>query len=537
MFHNPISEYGRRLLDGAFNTESCLASELFIATCAFCFVYVAGGLIYRLYISPLSKFPGPKLAAATLWYEFYYDAVLKGQYTFKIQELHKRYGPIVRVSPNELHIDDPDFYHVLYSYSPGRDKYPYYLKPFDFPLSAFGTESHQAHRLRRGALNPFFSKRRVAQHEALVRRLVHKLCERLQHFHKAGKTVPLSLGYTCFATDLITSYVLNEDYQYLDAPGWLPHWGRALKALSEMVMVSRQITWVFQIFKCFPSSWAITLNPGLGLFFKLAERHQQKIDKIVTDRNRVSGNAEKQLSQGYTLVDQVLDSRLSSEEKTRDRLLQEVRSTTAAGVETTSNALSVITYHVLANPEKHRRLRDELLGLAGDRETEPNAQELDKLPYLTSVILEGLRLSYGVSTRLQRKSPNQTLQYKTYAIPPGTPVGMTSVFMHHNETIFPNSYEFVPERWLDLEERKRLERYLVSFGKGSRRCVGQSLAQTTLLVSIATIFRKFVLELQDTSKVDIEIGRDLFVPRPKNRESIGLQVIVKSEVNPGKEYQ
>lgn len=47
---------------------------------------------YMVYFGPLSKFPGPKLAAATLWYEFYYDVILQGRYTFKIKELHKKYG-------------------------------------------------------------------------------------------------------------------------------------------------------------------------------------------------------------------------------------------------------------------------------------------------------------------------------------------------------------------------------------------------------------------------------------------------------------
>lgn len=48
--------------------------------------------VYRLYFSPLAKFPGPKLAALTLWYEAWYDIVKSGQYTFKIRELHEIYG-------------------------------------------------------------------------------------------------------------------------------------------------------------------------------------------------------------------------------------------------------------------------------------------------------------------------------------------------------------------------------------------------------------------------------------------------------------
>jgi hypothetical protein len=49
-------------------------------------------VVYRLFFHPLAKFPGPKLAAATLWYEFYYDVVQPGQFFRKIQELHCKYG-------------------------------------------------------------------------------------------------------------------------------------------------------------------------------------------------------------------------------------------------------------------------------------------------------------------------------------------------------------------------------------------------------------------------------------------------------------
>ena len=58
-------------------------------------LYSVVAVIYRLYLSPLSKFPGPKLAAATLLYEAYYDVILGGQYTFKIKELHEQYGQFV----------------------------------------------------------------------------------------------------------------------------------------------------------------------------------------------------------------------------------------------------------------------------------------------------------------------------------------------------------------------------------------------------------------------------------------------------------
>lgn len=64
-------------------------------------LYLTGLVIYRLYLCPIAKFPGPKLAAITLWWEFYYDIVCRGQVTFKLKELHKKYGGASR-PPNNL---------------------------------------------------------------------------------------------------------------------------------------------------------------------------------------------------------------------------------------------------------------------------------------------------------------------------------------------------------------------------------------------------------------------------------------------------
>lgn len=65
--------------------------------------YVSWLVIYRLYLSPLARFPGPKLAAATAWYEFYYDAILHGKYTFEIARMHKKYGMSFHCPPLGVH--------------------------------------------------------------------------------------------------------------------------------------------------------------------------------------------------------------------------------------------------------------------------------------------------------------------------------------------------------------------------------------------------------------------------------------------------
>lgn len=62
-------------------------------------LYLVTLSMYRLYFSPLSHIPGPRLAALTKWYEAYYEIVLSGQYSFHIDKLHDEYGKIHLLLP------------------------------------------------------------------------------------------------------------------------------------------------------------------------------------------------------------------------------------------------------------------------------------------------------------------------------------------------------------------------------------------------------------------------------------------------------
>ena len=201
-----------------------------------------------------------------------------------------------------------------------------------------------------------------------------------------------------------------------------------------------------------------------------------------------------------------------------------------AGTLTTSWALSVATYHLLASPRILAKLKTELKSAIPDSETYVSLSQLEKLPYLVAVVQEAIRLSYGVCSRLQRVSPEKPMIFtdtssgKQWSIPPGTPVGMTSTLIHHDESIYPDSNSFIPERWL---ENPRLDRYMVSFSKGSRHCLGINLAYAEMYLCLAAIFRRFgsggengvrvgedegVLELFETGMKDVEIVADGFIP-------------------------
>ena len=118
-----------------------------------------------------------------------------------------------------------------------------------------------------------------------------------------------------------------------------------------------------------------------------------------------------------TIFHAILDSDLPPDEKKLDRLWQEGQTVVGAGTETTAWAMSVIVYHVLSKPAIFRRLKSEIGTIF--KEDQVSCIKLEQLPYFAAVISEGLRLSFGVTTHLQRVSPDQVLNYKNWSIPAG----------------------------------------------------------------------------------------------------------------------
>lgn len=147
---------------------------------------------------------------------------------------------------------------------------------------------------------------------------------------------------------------------------------------------------------------------------------------------------------------------------------------TGAGFETTAAVLRLVSYHVFSNPEILQRLRRELSRvISGIQPVETmELRDLEKLPYLTSVLMEGLRLSPGLATRQARIAPDRELQYGNRRIPAGTPVSMTTLFMHKDEKLYPDPMRFDPERWMEPDARKKADKTFAPFSKGTRICVG-----------------------------------------------------------------
>lgn len=184
-------------------------------------IYLAGLVIYRLFFHPLSHIPGPKIAAATQWTETYYECFKKpgGVFMWEIMKWHEQYGPVVRIAPNEVHIADSQYYDVLYSQSRHLNKLDHLRSRFNNDLSAFATPEHDIHRMRRGALNPFFSKAKISKYSPEIQKHMDRLCSRVaEEYAGTGKVIILNRMWAALTADIIVGYCCEKSYDFILRP-------------------------------------------------------------------------------------------------------------------------------------------------------------------------------------------------------------------------------------------------------------------------------------------------------------------------------
>ncbi|RAK96671.1 cytochrome P450 [Aspergillus ibericus CBS 121593] len=462
---------------------------------------------YRLYFHPLSKIPGPKLTAITRLYEFYYDVICDGKFLFQIEKMHQQYGPIVRINPREVHISDPSFYDEIYASSSrkrNRDHDAY--DAFTLSYSVIGTMGHEHHRFRRSILNDFFSKRSVLALSDVVEERVLKLMQRFEGFYKEQSVVNLSNAFAALASDVITYYCFGKRWGFVEDEHFRSEIHKNNEENTEHCHLDRFFPFVPELMRRIPGQVLALLLPSKAAAFEF----QAALFQTITMNMQAGSTSTKE---NRTIFQKLTDPSLPAEERSLRRVQDEVFTLLGAGTETTASTLMVMIYHVSRNESIRDKLRTELKQVMPTPTSAVTWTELEKLPYLTAVLNESLRLSYGVIMRLPRVAPTETLRYKDYAIPPGTPMSTSTYFIHRNPDIFPEPDKFDPERWIRAAERgQNLSRYLVSFMRGSRACVGMNLAYIELYLTIAHLVRRFDFTLHNTSPEDVRITRDRIIP-------------------------
>ena len=158
-----------------------------------------------------------------------------------------------------------------------------------------------------------------------------------------------------------------------------------------------------------------------------------------------------------------------------------------AGHETTATALTWALYWIHKLPE----VKDKLLQELDSQRNDPEPLAIARLPYLTAVCNETLRI-YPVAPVVFPRSSRISVEISGQQFPPDTTLVPCIYLVHHREDIYPEPKQFKPERFL---ERQFSPAEFIPFGGGNRRCIGYALAMLEMKLVLATILSKYELTL------------------------------------------
>ncbi|KAH8692038.1 cytochrome protein [Talaromyces proteolyticus] len=488
-------------------------------------ISIVGQIIYRLTLHPLAGFPGPKLTAATKWYEVYFELVKRpqGQFSREIDRMHDRYGPIVRINPDELHVRDSDWYDVFYAPSTvPRDKYPPAANMAGTGLGTFGTVRHELHRRRRAADAPLFSKRSIQQSESLIKEQLQRLTATFKKASVSDEPLNLGTSMLAFSTTTLGLFAFNFDFNFLDDAKAAENWRKTIDSVTVVTIAARQFPWLIPLAMMTPRALARPVLPDLCRLLDAHVRIGEQVSNYMLTRTEPKGKVVRK-ERPLTIFQAIDESSLPAHEKNAPRLTQEGITLLLAGGETVARSLIHIIFHLLDNPDVYAKVKAEIDDATPKDQLIPSTKTLESLPWLTASVRESLRLSAVVSSRLPEMARTK-IHYGEWVIPANTPVSLHPSSVLHDPSVYPEPSKFKPERWFDASDRAN--RCFVPFGKGARMCLGMDFAYTQIFMTIATFLRTFDLELYETYRArDIDQERDCFVGMP-SENSPGVRVKV-----------
>ncbi|KAK4166703.1 putative cytochrome P450 E-class, group IV [Cladorrhinum sp. PSN259] len=470
--------------------------------------------IYRLLLSPISGFPGPKLAAATGWYQSYFELFTWAKGHFKVKQLHDKYGAVVRINPWEISINDAEFYSVLnVSDSVRRTNLDVRQRAaLGFGESHGFTEDHHLHKIRRKPLESLFSRRAIDSTQDTIWSFAARLDELFSKAKNTGHVISLNRAFSAFVDDAVSHASFGKAIGLLEDDDFSPLWHRMLHGLGTQTPLLFNFPILPQLLNLLPVSVVAAVHPEGAAYAQLKQYTESIEETSITSRK---------------LIETILLSDLPDSQKTRSRLATEASVVLAAGGITTMRMLTIIAYYLLADPAKEKRMRYELAPLmAGYPNNKPRWADLEKLPYLAACVKEALRLGIGATRHAVKYFPHDDIKYREWVIPKGTSISVPMYPMHYDEEVYPSAWSFIPERWLG-EYDPRMDRNLNSFSKGSRVCLGKNLAYANMYILLATLFHSDgpKMTLYETNESDVKFECDFGVSGPR-LESKGVRVVI-----------
>ncbi|KAI9846230.1 MAG: hypothetical protein M1837_004219 [Sclerophora amabilis] len=481
-------------------------------------------LVYPISISPLAKIPNahPLSSITSLW-------ILSVRYRQRenraLQAAHAKYGPIVRLAPNELSVNCvEDGIRTIYAGGFEKSDWYTFFENFDGVPNMFSTLHSKPHSLRKRMLSNVFSKSYLQNSPAMsaifVEVLDNRLLPILDKAANASDPVEVHRVWESLAMDMITAYTfgLTNFTNFLCEERKRTEFFSLYYSRHPYTFYAQEIP----SFTAFLARFGIRLVPDEmisankilhGLCLEWCDAAEETIRRHRQTDSQYANPAEEPVvfSQLYNAAsaksERRLDEQVPSVSKPphstpRLEIASEIFDQLGAGFETTSIALTYITYYLSLQPHFQRMLRRELLSLPSSSKV--SAKDVDALPLLHALILETLRVQPSIPGAQPRVTPASGTTLAGHAnIPPGVRVNAQAYSLHRNADVFPDPLEWHPERWLSSPNDSKEEneamtarhRWFWAFGSGGQ-----------MKYTLASVYTHYRTSVVDDAGIEQEDG-------------------------------
>ncbi|KAH7201896.1 cytochrome P450 [Fusarium oxysporum] len=455
-------------------------------------------IIIRL-TSATAKVPGPFVSNFTSlvlkWHE------LNANRTMYIHELHKRYGPVVRVAPNEVSFTSIDALKEIYgSGGSGYDKtefydlFQVYGKRTMFSTLVKGDPPWPGYKnAPRGLLSV------VLTHLTRRQTYLEVSSDYEEQNRLRRKTQLTKTALHAYACDCVTHQLFH------------PYGSNCLQNKDDEEMMHQVAA---------DDSLQSKLSPILHRLGSSILTSFAKPRLIPLADNFVIENAKENGAADFTVL-----NRLKEKDSVLDTIdmAAECLDHMAAGIDTTGDVLCFLMWE-LSQPRStkyQRLLREEF-------RSKPDAH-FDELPMLDAVLNEGLRCFPAIPMSLPRYVPHGGRVIDGFSLPEKSVVSCQALSVHRiNDHVFPEPDKFYPERWLEAEGDADRRRHQWAFSSGGRGCIGKHLAMAEMKTLLRDVYSRYETEPDESMKSEsMAMDDQLISSRPLGKRCLLKFVPVK----------
>ncbi|KAH8724239.1 cytochrome P450 [Phaeosphaeriaceae sp. PMI808] len=461
-------------------------------------IYWIVWIVYTRTLHPLAKVPGPfwpSVSRTWLMYRAY-----AGDLEMVQRNLHKQYGTLLRVAPDEIVCDDPREIPTVYPVKEPLEKTVWYdawrPKGLVSRPDMFTNRSEKDHAAYQRIIGHVYSISSVSKSEPAIDQTGKLFVQRLNEFADRGEEFDFGLWLEMYTYDNIGVVFFGKQFGFLrdriDYGGFIHAVHKALPFLAIIAMAPTYV-------RPFLMTTAVAF-PKL-LMAVIAVNGVMTAAK--TETADAQTRSEEDSAKRADITSQLLGVVREKGEKANfgiNEIISENWTAIMAGSDSTSIALRSIFYFLMKHPAKLVKVRAEVDGAFADGALTSPVQRTQaaKLPYLGAVIQEALRFYGPFAAPLQRYAPAGGVVIAGTFFPAGTRVGLNpAVIQHHKEVFGEDANTFRPERWLegDASQTKLMEKSMMAFGAGTRQCTGKHVAMTQILKIVPEILHRYDFQL------------------------------------------